>query len=360
MKHSTHEQAPDFWGYARNYLRHFLPQVRELAPNSIDAYRISLESYVHYLVTQKQVRRQDIGFDHFDRQALKDWLVWMRQTKNYEPATIGLRLSAIKAFLNFASAEEITLVAVYQAAKTLKAPATPRKPIEYLQQNETTAVLAAFDGKDLKSRRNRMLLILLYDSAARVGEIAALTVDALALAKPAHLTLTGKRDKSRVVPLGEKTVEHLLIYLEEFHPQRVTRSATRPLFYSYHHGQATALSSDTIAAVLTKAGDLARQQCPSIPENLHCHMLRKTKAMDLYKQGVPLPIIMQLLGHESMSTTSAFYAFGLLREFRTAELVFSLTLPGAAVGNCNGRHWGIGNRGRNAAAGCCRTLQCSG
>lgn len=247
-----------------------------MAPRSIEAYRISLESYVHYLVTQKQVRRQDIGFDHFDRQVLKDWLVWMRQTKKYEPATIGLRLSAVKAFLNFASAEDLTLVAVYQAAKNIKAPATPRKPIEYLQENETAAILAAYDGKDVKSRRNRMLLILLYDSGARVGEITALTNDNLALARPVHLTLTGKRDKSRVVPLGEKAVEHLKVYLDEFHPQR----ATRPLFYSWHRGQPTALSSDTVAAVLKKAGDLARERCPSIPGNLHCHMLRKTKAMD--------------------------------------------------------------------------------
>ncbi|AUD84521.1 putative phage integrase [Bifidobacterium breve] len=315
---NTRPDEPDFWRVARGWLHHRLSRVRGNSPKTVEACRIGLESYIRWLETMEGVERDDIGFGHFDRARLGRWVEWMRAGRGYSDRTIMLRMTTMRAFLGHASLEHPTLTALANDAAGIRVKPPARKPVDHLGEEHTKALLAAWDTGDAKSRRNRMLPILMYDTAARIGELAALTLEDVRMDEPARITITGKRGKTRIVPMGERTRRHLTSYLDEFHPDTDGSDGARPLFHSTRNGTIRPLSVDRIDEILKTAASKARGTCPSMPGRIHCRLIRRTRAMDLYQQGVPLPTVMQLLGHESMSTTSAFYAFATLDMMRKA------------------------------------------
>lgn len=307
MKYKRKRES-DFWQLARRYLHDYMPVARNLSDKSVEAYKQSLKTYLQFLEEEKSLLNEKVTFEAFSRECVTDYIGWLK-AKGYVPKTINLKLTAIRSFLKYCSDEDFELRGIYTEVCTVKKQKEEKKPIEYLQPNATAAILSAYDTKTAKHRRNHMILIMLYDTGARVQELADLNINSLHLEmNNPFVTLIGKGKKSRNVPLLQKTVQHLRLYLQEFHP----KNEECPLFYSLLDGKPHRLSTDSISLVLKKAADKARIDCADVPLNVHCHMFRKTRAMDLYKNGVPLPFIMQLLGHESMSTTSGFYAFATL------------------------------------------------
>jgi site-specific recombinase XerD len=313
MKIRRRGNDPDFWRLARSFLHEYLPLARNLSERTAETYKQSLSCFLAFLIEALGIERRSVCFEDMKRDVLKEYVNWMQATKSYSVKTINLRLTSIKSFLKYCSEEDPALVDIYNGAQSIRGLKDEKKPVRYLTQAATTALLKASGTVRAKDRRNTMLLIMMYDSAARVQELCKIRLCDLHLhARSPFVTLIGKGKKRRNVPLMGKTVDHLEGYLKEFHPKWPNTDVSRPLFYSIRDRSPHALSTDSVSLVLKRSADLARSRCAEVPEDVHCHLIRKTRAMDLYQQGIPLPFIMQMLGHESMSTTSAFYAFATL------------------------------------------------
>ena len=296
-----------FWETAGKFLNHELPDVRKKSPNTVSSYRHSLNIYIDYLENVRGMQRSKICFEDLNKTNLKEYLIWMDVRWNAK--TCNLRMTAIRSLLSFASEESIDVTPLYVACKAVRGLKTPAMEIEYFEEYQLAAILAAPRTDKRTEWRNRMMLILGYDTAARVGELISLTVGNLHLdADVPYISIFGKGSKYRNVPLMSKTLLHLNEYLGEFHPDMNSLS---PLFYAVTHGKIHGLSDDTVQKMLKKYVDQCRENI-HMPKNMHFHMLRKTRAMNLYQAGCPLSYIQQMLGHENISTTSGFYAFATL------------------------------------------------
>jgi len=300
-----------FWDTAHRYLGHQLKVIRQVSSHTIDSYRDCLNSFIDYLERVENISRKKISFHDFGKETIKRYQTWMITEQGLAPKTCNLRLTAIRSFLEYAAQEYLWLMPVYTDACTIAGVKTPNHAIEYFEPDEMTALLAAPSGTSRTDRRNQMMLIFLYDTAARVAEARQVKVSDLHLdAGVPYVTLLGKGRKYRNIPLMEKTVLHLKRYLKDFHGS--DPKTDLPLFYAKAHGLLHELSSDTFEKMIKRYAEQCREGGYPMPDRVHCHVIRKTRAMDLYREGVPLPHIQQLLGHENISTTSGFYAFATL------------------------------------------------
>ncbi|TGE37091.1 hypothetical protein E4K67_18065 [Desulfosporosinus fructosivorans] len=293
-----------------DYVRHYLTDIRKASGNTISAYRTALNHYIGYLEKQKQYNRKDITFKEFNRRNVKEYMNWMLNDQLLAPKTCNLRLTAVHSLMEYASQESFELTAYYLEVCSVKAVKTPRKPIEYFERTEMTALMSAPDTRKKSERRNQMILIFLYDTATRVSEMLDVTIRDIHMnIEPSYVTICGKGRKYRNLPLMPKTKKHLKCYLHEFHEDT---KPDAPLFYATTHGEKHHLSMDTVEKMLKRYAVKCISNGTKMPSNVYCHMIRKTRAMDLYQQGIPLTHIQQLLGHENISTTSGFYAFATL------------------------------------------------
>lgn len=148
-------------------------------------------------------------------------------------------------------------------------------------------------------------MILLYDSAVRIDEILSLKKQDVCLDSDApFIHVLGKGQKERVIALTERTCHHLQQYLSVYHPKNGPN--TEFLFYTVIKGNIAKMSAANVERFLKKYAQQVRDVYPGIPDCVHPHMFRRTRATGLYRDGVDLAIVSRFLGHAQLETTRIY------------------------------------------------------
>jgi site-specific recombinase XerD len=232
-------------------------------------------------------------------------LDWLEQERQSSIVTRNQRLSSIHGFLKYVQKELPENLFEIQRILGISAKKTKKTIISYLTEEELKILFQQPNVKTKQGRRDLVLLTLLYDSAARVQELADLTVKDIRLTSPTVITLHGKGNKARQIPILGKTKELLTGYLEEHkkYPWGIAIADT-PVFYNQKHQP---LSRWGISHILDKYVELAKENIRfSVNFAITPHVLRHSKAMGMLKAGINLIYIRDFLGHSNVVTTEVY------------------------------------------------------
>ncbi len=296
-----------FFTYIRDYLTIYLPNQKTASENTIKAYKDSLNLLFDFFNSELGIQTKDICFDQFTAKNLNTFMEWLSTARHCKSSSINLRRTAIRGFAGYAASMDISNLHVQnEAYKMPLQKSKDQKIVGFLSEKGLKSLLAQPDGTKTTEIRNLFFMILMYDTAGRNSELLNIRMrDLREINGKYTVLLHGKAHKERVLPLEDRTAEHLKKYMRHYHDPASIKPEDY-LFYIKRKGAIQQMSPDCSAKFIQKYGEMARKECDEIPSRIHPHMLRHSRAMHLYRNGMQLPELQQFLGHNQLETVLVY------------------------------------------------------
>ncbi len=208
-------------------------------------------------------------------------------------STMRRRLSALRSLLKFMRKRGKEVKADFGSLESGRLPRRLPKALEYAATDD---LLNAPNPDTPQGIRDRALMELIYGAGLRVSEAVTLRMEEIDLDQAAF-RITGKRGKTRFVPIPRHTTPWIEKYLELARPQLIKR-ATAEVFVG---DRGAKLTRQSAYAILRRAAAQA-----GIDKKIGPHTLRHTYAVHLLKGGADLRAVQELLGHASINTTQVY------------------------------------------------------
>jgi len=315
----------DFPYYLTSFLGKYLPGQKNVSPNTIDSYATTFKLFLIFCEEEKHIKPERLKLNLITHDIVIDFLDWIEKERNCSISTRNQRLVALHSFFRYVQKESPENL--YEVQKILRVPNKkgPKTLVPYLTGDEMRILLSQPDTTTKEGIRDLVILAVLYDSAARVQELVDLKTKNVRLSNPAVLTLHGKGNKTRQVPIMEKTRKLLEDYLNH---QDINPALSKGDQYLFVNQKRQKLSRWGISYIINKYVELAeREPAFTITFPVTPHIFRHSKSMHLLQSGVNLIYIRDFLGHCDCSTTEVYARADTEMKRKAIEAAYSDVLP---------------------------------
>ncbi len=272
----------------------YLQNIRQLSPHSVSNYQRDLNTLGEFCLTQNID-----GCRQIDVACIRQWVAQLRR-KGLSGFSVQRALSACRSFFKYLIKEARV---EHNPALGIRAPKSPRNLPKTLDVDQVNQFLSGASGpaesdpafpKQWLSFRDQTIVELFYSSGLRLAELVSLNKINIDFGQ-AMLTVTGKGNKTRIVPIGKIALEALQAWLKI---RELGKPQDNALFIS-QRGQRL-----TTRSVQLRLKKMAQQQL--LNQHVHPHMLRHSFASHLLQSSGDFRAVQELLGHANLTTTQVY------------------------------------------------------
>lgn len=307
-------KSPDLSGWIQRYFQEYLVRQRNVSPTTVAAYRDTFKLLLRYLRQERRGNPDLLSLQILTPETVLGFLQHLEQTRGNTIRTRNARLAALRSFVHYlvdwlgpelpTGTRHILAIPFKRQVKRL---------VGFLTRPEIEALLAATDDT-WTGRRDHLLILLLYNTGARISELLALRMQDVAGTQAKQVELQGKGRKHRTLPLWHQTQREVRRWVRE---NRL--SAPMPLLPNRYGEPLTRFGAFQQIKKLVRLASVKLPSLNRLP--ISPHLFRHATAMRMLETGVTPEVIALWLGHENLNTTHQYVEADLVMKERALEAV---------------------------------------
>ena len=287
-----------FGKLVQEFLTSYLIGECNYSMNTKSSYSTTFYLLLEFMNKEKNIKPNKIEIESISKEVIIQFLDWLETDRAVSIQTRNQRLACIKSFYKYVQTNEPDLFESCSQILSIKNKKVPNKIISYFTENEIKIMINYLNTiKDLKKIT---MICVLYETGARVTEFINIKLSDLNLSDDASITLHGKGNKTRIVPISQELVKLINKYLKEVY----ISYGDDYLFYSNYKKKYSRYSINKIInQIVLKLNSIYPEYFKG---NYHPHSFRHTKATHLYNNGTPLLYVKEFLGHSTITSTEIY------------------------------------------------------